>query len=229
VIQSVTSRGGNATAVQQQSAADELVKLADLVEKGYLTRDEYEAKKQQLLVTESPITSPSTNSIRATVAAVNTEKNEPHQKSVPKKRNPVLVGCLIIAAALVVLIFVLGQIGSNLVAEPANAGENWEVVGGLDDRENIKFVAVDKTGLGGDFYNLAIQQLCPLDECAYVGFFTPGDKIPPSTSRREFFENGGWKDYRPAAVYVANEFTKWDCEKAGYANAPTGSLCNKAK
>jgi hypothetical protein len=234
VVQGAISRGGNAPAVQQPSVADELVKLADLVEKGYLTRDEYDAKKQALLATASPtpsstLTTPSANSVRASVAAVNTDKDEPGRTPDSKKRNPVVVGCLIIAAALVIFIVVLGQIGSNLVSEPANAGENWKVVGGLDDGQNIKFVAVDKLGLGGDFYNLAVQQLCPLDECAYVGFFTPGDKIPPSTSRREFFQNGGWKDYRPAAVYVANEFTKWDCEKAGYANAPTGSLCNKAK
>jgi Domain of unknown function (DUF4429) len=234
VVQGAISRRVNAPSAQQPSVADELVKLADLVEKGYLTRDEYDEKKQALLASASPTpsstrTTSSANSIRTSAAVVNTDNDELRQTSASKKRNPFIVGCLIIAAAFVVLIVVLGQLGSNLVSEPAHAGKNWKVVGGLNDGQNMKFVAVDQAGLGGDFYNEAIQQLCPSAECAYVGFFTPGDKIPPSTSSSEFFERGGWKEYRPAAVYLVNGFTKWDCDKAGYANAPEGSLCDKVK
>jgi hypothetical protein len=43
--------------------------------------------------------------------------------------------------------------------------------------------------------------------------------------RREFFSKGGWRDYRPAAIYSTNEFNKWDCKKAGMIDLPKGVKC----
>ncbi|MDQ7794107.1 MAG: SHOCT domain-containing protein [bacterium] len=49
MIEAGIERSRRATSAPQVSVADEITKLAQLVEQGFLTREEFEAKKKQLL------------------------------------------------------------------------------------------------------------------------------------------------------------------------------------
>jgi len=105
-------------------------------------------------------------------------------------------------------------------------------VGSLDG-EFIQFVEIDAASAkDGAVYRDAAAQLCHPGSCLQVGFFLPGDPAPPSGSRRDFFQAGGWAGYAPAAIFMASstgpgDFTKWDCQKAGEADAPSSALCGQ--
>jgi len=105
------------------------------------------------------------------------------------------------------------------------AGSGWRQAGGLDG-DMIPFVEVspDKAKDGAT-YREAINRLCGPGHCVQVGFFLAGDSIPPSGTRGDFFRAGGWGNYKPLAVYMGGEFTKWDCERAGEVAAPMSALC----
>ncbi len=106
-------------------------------------------------------------------------------------------------------------------------GNGWRQTGGLDG-DMIPFVEVSSDkAKDGTIYREAIDKLCGLGRCVQVGFFLAGDPIPPSGPRGDFFRAGGWGNYKPLAVYMGNEFTQWDCERAGDAAAPQSALCGE--
>lgn len=107
-------------------------------------------------------------------------------------------------------------------------GNGWRRAGGLDG-DIIPFVEVspDKARDGAT-YREAIDRLCGPGRCVQVGFFLAGDSIPPSGPRGDFFRAGGWGNYKPLAVYMGGEFTKWDCERAGEEAAPLSALCGES-
>jgi hypothetical protein len=107
-------------------------------------------------------------------------------------------------------------------------GNGWRQAGGLDG-DMIPFVEVspDKAKDGAT-YREAIDRLCGPGRCVQVGFFLAGDSVPPSGPRGDFFRAGGWGNYKPLAVYMGGEFTKWDCERAGEEAAPPSALCDES-
>lgn len=108
----------------------------------------------------------------------------------------------------------------------ANGDRRWQRVGGLDG-DMIPFVEIEAgSATDGAVYEDAIDQLCGPGRCIYVGFFMAGDAIPPSGPRGDFFRAGGWGRYRPLAVRFGDEFTHWDCERAGAEAAPASALCS---
>jgi hypothetical protein len=112
-----------------------------------------------------------------------------------------------------------------------SSGTYWRLAGELEKMDNgkqIKFVVISKKKAGLVVYNDAISNLCRNDSCYQVGFFLEGDSVPSETSRREFFEQG-WSKYAAAAVYTNNEFTRWNCAKAGAADAPSSANCRTKK
>ena len=110
----------------------------------------------------------------------------------------------------------------------AKSGEGWKQVSAIDGGF-IPMVEVSQApAQDGAVYRPAAKAVCG-GGCFQVGFFVEGDPAPPSQSRREFFGGGGWAGYKPAAVYAGSsgEFTKWDCAKAGAADAPVTALCGE--
>jgi hypothetical protein len=106
-------------------------------------------------------------------------------------------------------------------------GNGWREVGSLDDG-TIPFVEVQANKLkDGSVYQDAIRRLCQNGGCVEVGFFAPGNALPPSGRRSSFFQSGGWGNYQPLAVYMGGEFTKWDCQRAGEDAAPLSALCGE--
>jgi hypothetical protein len=106
-------------------------------------------------------------------------------------------------------------------------GDGWRRAGGLDD-DLIPFVEVQADrAKDGAVYRDALNRLCGPGRCVQIGFFESGDAIPPSGPRSRFFRNGGWSNYRPLAVYMGGEFTKWDCDRAGEEAAPLSALCGE--
>lgn len=92
----------------------------------------------------------------------------------------------------------------------------------------IPFIEVSlEKAKDGTTYREAIDRLCGPGRCVQVGFFLAGDPIPPSGPRGDFFRAGGWGGYKPLAVYMGDEFTKWDCERAGVEAAPLSALCGE--
>lgn len=116
----------------------------------------------------------------------------------------------------------------NACGAPASVkGEGWRQAGGLDGNM-IPFVEVQPNrGKDGAVYRDAIDRLCSSGGCVQVGFFLAGDPVPESGARGDFFRSGGWGRYRPLAVYMGGEFTKWDCERAGEEAAPLSALCGE--
>lgn len=106
-------------------------------------------------------------------------------------------------------------------------GNHWRQVGELGGSPYIRVVEVDAASVhNGVVYRDAVTKLCSADsDCWQVGFFLPGDQTPPSGDKSSFFSGGGWANYSPVAVWSGNEFTKWDCDKAGADDAPLSALC----
>jgi hypothetical protein len=131
-----------------------------------------------------------------------------------------------------------GNLAAFLLAMPLAccgappSGAHWKVAGGLDG-DFVQFVEVEPAfAKTGAVYREAVERLCPGQDCYQIGFFVAGDQVPPSGSRGDFFQAGGWAGYAPAAVYNGSssgkgEFTKWDCAKAGKTDAPLSALCGK--
>jgi hypothetical protein len=112
--------------------------------------------------------------------------------------------------------------------QPLASGAHWREVGSIGNGV-FPLVQIDAAfAKDGSVYRDAAKQVCTA-RCFQVGFFIPGDKVPPSESREAFFEAGVWGGYSPAAIYNAGngEFTKWDCAKAGDADAPLSALCGE--
>lgn len=233
-VQQAISRGAVMDRGSSSNPAGELSKLAELVEKGYLTRDEYDAQKRAILQQSSQTSASSepepperTTSIRSRVNAMPSAASVEVSRPVKKKRHPLLIAAALIAGAIILLSYLGSNLKESGAGMAASSGDHWKQVGGLDDSENFKFVEVDKPNAGAAVYDDAISKLCGGGGCVQVGFFLVGDSIPPSTSRSAFFRDGGWAKYTPAAVYFTNEFTKWDCEKAGSEGAPASALCGE--
>ena len=140
--------------------------------------------------------------------------------------------CLAVLCSL----FVLAGCGSQDEPEPASPPPNWRLVGQLSDGLKAKFVeiALDKAK-DKDTYDSAVASLCKSEKICVVGFFLPGDKVPPSQSSKQFFGDGGWGQYSPTALWWSNSnsgmanYTKWDCVRAGVDGAPPDALCDKRK
>ena len=112
---------------------------------------------------------------------------------------------------------------------PAASDGRWRRTGGLDG-DVIPFVEIQPAAAkDGAAYRDAINRLCGPGRCVQVGFFMAGDAIPPSGPRGDFFRAGGWGRYRPLAIYMggSDEFTLWDCERAGVESAPHSALCGE--
>ena len=111
---------------------------------------------------------------------------------------------------------------------PPTSGEGWRKIGGLDaDQAMFQFVEIDEAHLTHRAtYDEAVAALCSSGGSCQIAFFAPGDRVPPiGMERGEFFRQGGWRDYNELAYYWEDEFTKWDCERAGSTNAPRGATC----
>jgi hypothetical protein len=114
-VQQAISRGMAPIQRPTSNSADDLAKLADLVEKGYLTRDEYDVQKRAILQQPSPISafeptaSAANASIRSRVNSVKSQEAvEPSTAS--KKRHPLLIAVLLIVGGLIFL----SSLGSSL-------------------------------------------------------------------------------------------------------------------
>lgn len=120
-----------------------------------------------------------------------------------------------------------------LVAACSQSSEqNWKPVGKISDGLRAKFVEVAREkAQDKQAYEAAIASLCKDERICVVGFFLPGDRIPPSTNSKQFMANGGWNSYSPVAVWWSNSntgatgFKTWDCARAGEAGAPLDALC----
>lgn len=103
----------------------------------------------------------------------------------------------------------------------------WTEVGNLDSGA-IRFIEVaDGYAHDAATYREAAIEACN-SSCIQIGFFPRGAVVPGVSSRREFFEAGGWANYDPVAVYMGgtDQFTRWDCERITAEGAPEGSLCS---
>lgn len=237
-VQQAISRHSRTEERQVTSSADELAKLAGLVEKGYLTREEYDQRKSTILQQPFPseaLREPkltgggASNHLRA--GEISSQVSIVDHPRRAKKRNPLAIGCALVIAALAILSELGGSLDES-TGSVATAGPHWRQVGGLDNGnliKHIKFVEVSKRNAGRAVYDDAISKLCGTDNCYQVGFFIAGDSIPPSTPRRTFFQNGGWGKYSPAAVYTVDAFNRWDCAKAGVKGAPLSALCGSER
>jgi hypothetical protein len=125
-------------------------------------------------------------------------------------------------------VLLIAPLGLLAACHPQTSGAHWREVGSLDNGM-VPLVEVDATfAKDGSIYRDATKQLCA-SRCAEVGFFLPGDAVPPSGPREDFYQAGGWSRYAPAAVYDAErrDFTRWDCIRAGAADAPLSALCGE--
>jgi hypothetical protein len=136
--------------------------------------------------------------------------------------------CMIVAFAAAFAAAVAGSI-AGCSDQDRQEGKGWRVVDGLEDKDiEISFVQVDQASAHDpSVYRDAASKLCGSSRCFQIGFFAPGDRIPPRTSRAMFFKSGGWRDFQPAAIYTRKDFTHWDCAKAGEEGAPLSALCGK--
>lgn len=101
----------------------------------------------------------------------------------------------------------------------------WRKVGDLDGA--IIFVEADpKVMRSAKQYFEAANRACG-SGCFQVAFFQPGDLIPPSGSRSEFFSHGGWNGYSPVALKFEPDFTVWNCDKLNFPDAPQSALCGE--
>ncbi|HTK35559.1 MAG TPA: hypothetical protein VL358_09775 [Caulobacteraceae bacterium] len=122
----------------------------------------------------------------------------------------------------------IAALGRLAACDAASSGAHWREVGSLDDGA-VPFVEVETAfAMDGSVYRDAARRLCTR-RCTEVGFFLPGDTRPPSGPREAFDQAGGWSHYAPAAVYSAGGgvFTRWDCIRAGEADAPVSALCGE--
>jgi hypothetical protein len=203
-----------------ETPAEQLTQLAALVDQGFVTREEFEEAKRSILgdarraavnKPAAPTLTPTSRSRPAASLPINTD----HRLN---------KGWMIAGISIVVILIFLASIGPKgpVLAE----GAGWKVVGGLDDGAAYKFVEIEQTSSkDGAVYRDAASKLCGAGECVQIGFFLPGDQVPPTTSRGTFFSNGGWVGYAPAAVFDGKDFVTWNCEKAGDDGAPLSALC----
>jgi len=215
---------GTAPASSARSEVDDIAKLAELHEKGYLTKEEFDARKQAILSPSSTATTtPAT--IRDRVRQQGGIASEPVPQELPtKKRGFPWWGWILVILGVLIL---LSKLGQN-VAQEQDHGEHWRKVGELGGSPYIRFVQVDAASAhDGAVYRDAAEKVCGANtDCWQLGIFLPGDQIPSGDDKAAFFRTGGWSGYAPAAVWTTNEFTKWDCEKAGADDAPLSALCS---
>lgn len=149
----------------------------------------------------------------------------------PKPQTSHPMSSLFVAAKACARYSALG-LAALLTACSQPSEQNWKSVGKISDGLRTKFVEVTREkAQDRETYEAAVASLCKGERICVVGFFLPGDRIPPSSSSKQFLANGGWKPYSPAAVWWSNTntgatgFTKWDCARAGEAGAPLDALC----
>lgn len=90
----------------RSNLTDELSKLVELVEKGYLTRDEYNARKNEILqptVPRSVAPASPQSSIRSRVNSMPTVEPVAQPRPIKPKLRPILIVALIIVAAFIYL------------------------------------------------------------------------------------------------------------------------------
>ncbi|WP_044561452.1 hypothetical protein [Azospirillum sp. B4] len=135
---------------------------------------------------------------------------------------------------LAVMFFTVLTIGPAAAEDPfgKDPGPGWKVVGRLTDVPTTKFILVNpKHAQDPAVYREAVEAECGL--YCELGFFLPGDKIPPNQSGNDFARGGSWSNYPTLAYFGGNKsrgkegFTNWDCARAGENGAPLGALCGK--
>lgn len=212
---------GTTPTPSHRSEVDDLAKLAELHEKGYLTKDEFEARKRAILSPDHG-QAPETFRERVRQRAMPMPGPVPEEAAAKKRALPWWGWVLVFLGVLVVF----SRLGSS-VAPVQDHGNHWRKVGELGGSPYIRFVQVDaESAHDGAVYRDAATTLCGANtDCWQLGIFLPGDQTPPGDDKASFFKGSGWADYSPAAVWTNNEFTKWDCEKAGSDDAPLSALC----
>jgi hypothetical protein len=113
-----------------------------------------------------------------------------------------------------------------------NTGDHWIVLGRLPDGPDTIFVEIEPGFEKIRYVYLdAVEKQCGENLCRVL-FYARGDKTPPRTSLREFISGGAfgvatlavWNGRRPGGI---NDFTRWDCQRAGVEGAPLGALCGE--
>lgn len=125
--------------------------------------------------------------------------------------------------------FLVVLLAAGVTACGPPTGEHWKEIGNIES-DFIRFVQIDAASAhDGTVYQEVAEKLSGTGTWQ-IGFFLQGDSVPPNAgSRADFFSAGGWKGYRPAAIYMhsasGENFTLWDYEKAGTKDAPLSALC----
>jgi hypothetical protein len=111
------------------------------------------------------------------------------------------------------------------------------VVGGLTDGLRTIFVEIKPSYLkDADTYREAATSLCLGHKPAIIAvtFFHPGDRIPASQTSKAFFDAGGWKNYKEAAMWWCSGgdsgtgyWSRWDCDRVGKEGAPLSAQCDQ--
>jgi hypothetical protein len=140
-----------------------------------------------------------------------------------------------------------GQIGKNRISATAqnfskhslmrlfsanglqpSQGDGWKLVGQLPDGLETQFVEVAKEkAQSRATYDDAVASLCGGHPHCSVAFFLTGDLIPRDQPSRLFFGSGGYSNFPILAFYANNDFTTWDCVRAGITGAPLHALCGE--
>lgn len=197
---------GTTPAPSVRSEIDDLAKLAELHEKGYLTTNEFEARKQTILL---PAQGQVSETLRQRVRQQAAPIPEPVPQETPAKKRLLPWWGWVLVVLGVPIVF--SRIGGS--AAPVQArGTHWRKVGELGGSSYVRFVQVDaESAHDGSVYRDAAATLCGANsDCWQLGIFLPGDRIPSGDDKASFFSSSGWADYSPAAVWTNNEFTKWD-------------------
>ncbi len=105
-------------------------------------------------------------------------------------------------------------------------GSRWKVIGEITDGFRTQFVQVE-AGAAKDreVYDQAIASICRNRKPCAVAFFLPGDRVPATQTSKDFYGAGGWERYPVLAMWMTDDFTRWDCVRAGVEGSPPSALC----
>lgn len=105
----------------------------------------------------------------------------------------------------------------------------WKQVGQISGGLPIAIVEISPSlAQNRSTYDDAVRSLCVGRRPCSVAFFLPGDRRPSSQTNPEFYRAGGWASYSPVVLWTTDDYTKWDCQRAGAAAAPPSALCGSS-
>lgn len=88
---------------------------------------------------------------------------------------------------------------------------HWTRVSGLSGGGETHFVVVDPANLqNASAYKLATKSLCSKSNLCDIAFFRSQTEAPINQTSAQFFNAGGYKNYRAIAVYHKNANTGLD-------------------